>query len=98
MEQLLLEDILHLSEAMLSAARTENFDRLAELERRRGALLLKISELKVSPLQLAAALQQVRDLDQAILAILEQERDQAVKALRALRYGRQAARIYADSE
>ena len=98
MDQLLLEDILRLSEAMLSAARTENFEQMAQLEQRRGQLLQRIAELKMSPLELTSALQQVRELDQAILTILERERDQAVKALRELRYGRRAARIYAEGE
>ncbi len=94
----MLEDILRLSEDMLSAARSENFDRLSQLERQRNELLGKITALKIPPLRLAEALRQVGTLDRAILAILEQERETAEKALRELRRSRRAARIYAEAE
>ncbi len=94
----MLEDILRLSEAMLSVARSENFERLAQLESRRGELLTRIPELGISPLRLVETLKRIEALDRAILAILERERETAAHALRRLRHSRRAARIYAGAE
>ncbi len=93
-----LEDILRLSQAMLSAARSEDFERLAQLESRRSELLARIPELGISPLQLAEALKQIKALDRAILAILEQEQETAAESLRKLRHARRAVTAYGGSE
>jgi len=93
-----LEDILRLSQAMLSAARCENFERLAQLESRRSELLAGVAELEASPLQLAVTLRQIQTLDRAILDILERERETAAEALRKLRRARRAVTAYGGSE
>ncbi len=94
----MLENILRLSEAMLSAARSEDFERLARLESRRGELLTRIPELGISPLRLVEALKRIEALDRAILAILEQERETAAESLRKLRRARRAITAYGGSE
>jgi len=91
-----LAELVELSRSLLSAAEREDFGSLDELKKRRDSLLYRLVEEDWAPEVLGPVLRQVKEMEEAIVAILERERDRTVAKMSRLRTGRKAVKSYAD--
>lgn len=93
-----LDEALRLTAAMAEKVEAADFEPLEALKSRRDAMLHQaLAGEEGSRRERYAALCRIRELDTRIVAVLEQERDQAAAALRRLRSRHQAVSRYLAS-
>ncbi len=94
----LSQTVLELSSAMLAAAREGDFETVRGMEVKRRQLLEKLfvrpPEGEEGAQSLRQVIEQIQTLDNALMKLIRQERDQAAQQLQQLKKHNQASRAY----
>lgn len=96
-----LTKVFSLSENMVEASKSEQWEVLADLQHEREQLLSRIDFAPSSPAKVDALLSKLRQLlslNKEMVAIVEAERQRCRTELKALRNGRYAANCYGQAE
>lgn len=91
--------LLDLTQAMLAAAESDDWDEFELQEQRRSTILKRIFDSQqpiTEPikLQLNDIVEQIQKADKSIINLLIQQRDQASEELRNLRHAREGDKAY----
>ncbi len=94
----LSQTVLELSSAMLAAAREGDFEAVRGMEVKRRQLLeklfVRLPEGEDGAQSLRQVIEQIQTLDNALMKLIRQERDQAAQQLQQLKKHNQASRAY----
>ena len=92
------DQLLDLTQAMLTAAQADDWDEFELLEPQRRALLEMVFGNRATEesvkLLLADVVKEIQLIDQAICNLITQRRDQAAEELRHLKHARQGDKAY----
>jgi hypothetical protein len=90
--------LLELTQTMLKAAKSDDWDTFEMLEQQRGEALEEIfgnqANAETAKLYLADVVDKIRLIDQAICNLIIQERDLAAEELRRLKHARKGNKAY----
>ncbi len=91
------EQIVNLTEAMLTAAQEGHWEQLAEMQQRRESLLgdcFSEEDSVQDPVSMRQQVAHVMDLDKRIMALARHRQEDLAKTLGDFNVGRQATRAY----
>jgi hypothetical protein len=90
--------LLALTQAMLAAAKADDWEEFELLEQQRSAMLDRIfanpADAESAKLHLVDAIKEIFLLDQSICNLISQQRDWAAEELRHLRHAREGNKAY----
>lgn len=97
------DQLLDLTQAMLAAAKSDDWDAFELQEQQRSAMLEMVfgnqTDMESAKLQLSGVIKEIQLIDQVICNLISQQRDLAAEELRHLKHaqaGNKAYRIAAD--